>query len=502
MKDNLQDPLWKRYFWKNTASNYVRMITRLALGLVLFRLLFSNLSEAEFGYWSLLWSLFGYGVLLDFGFGFTAQKVVAEKTTNGDHEGLSRLMSTLVWTYIGLAVVLFLVFALIRDPFLSGIDIPEEEAGTFTLAYLIFFGGLALNFPFGLFPEILRGLQRLYLANWLNTASTVLNFFGIAGALHYELPFTMIIGISVATTLLPNIIAGIIAARLVPGFSLNPRLFEIGSVKAQLGFSMVAYLITFSNLLMAKSDQLVLGLTLGVASITLYQASYKVAEMFNMFTIQLQEALSPAAASLHASGDSDGLKDLLMRTSRLTFLVSTPLYLLCAFYLDPLIRLLTGMEAVPVETFIVGQILLLAIYSSQMTNSCTKRILMMCGFERRLLLVSLTDAGANVVISVILALQVGMMGVALGTLIPTVVVGWLWVLPITLKYLDVKALLFGSYLLRKTLLPIAACLILCTLFVIFLPLPENSGFLNLVWRGGLIALVTLGLAKPALTLKT
>ena len=112
MSDN--QPLWKQYFWKNTASNYVR-------------LLFSNLSEAEFGYWSLLWSLFGYGVLLDFGFGFTAQKVVAEKTTKGDTAGLNSLMSTLIWTYVGLGCLLFIIFAAIRGAFLSGIDIPENH---------------------------------------------------------------------------------------------------------------------------------------------------------------------------------------------------------------------------------------------------------------------------------------------------------------------------------------------------------------------------------------
>lgn len=495
-------PTWKKYFWRNTASNYVRTITRLLLGLVLFRLLFSSLTEVEFGYWSLLWSLFGYGVLLDFGFGFTAQKVVAEKTTRGDTGGLNRLMSTLVWTYVGLAVVLFSVFALIREPFLRGIEIPDTEKGAFTAAYYIFFLGLALNFPFGLFPEILRGLQRLYLANWLNTGSTVLNFAGITAALWLEAPFTWIVGISVVTTLLPNVIAAFMAARLIPGFSLSPRLFEPGSVRDQLGFSMVAYCITFSNLLMSKSDQLVLGLTLGVGAIALYQASYKVAEMFNMFTIQLQDALSPAAASLHASGDTGGLKDLLLRTSRLTFLVSTPLYLLCAFYLDGLIRVLTGMESVSQEIWLTGQILLLAIYSSQMTNSCTKRILMMCGFEKKLLAVSLTDAAANVVLSVFLALQIGMLGVALGTLIPTVVVGWVWVMPITLRYLAIGPAQLVRSLAHRTLFPVLVCLGLLLVLRMLAPLPHDSGLIDLAWRGGLVAAVTGLLARKSLSLKS
>lgn len=47
------------------------------LGLVLFRMMFQSFSEAEFGLWALLWSLFSYGILLDFGFGFTAQKSVS-----------------------------------------------------------------------------------------------------------------------------------------------------------------------------------------------------------------------------------------------------------------------------------------------------------------------------------------------------------------------------------------------------------------------------------------
>ena len=40
--------------------------------------------------------------------------------------------------------------------------------------------------------------------------------------------------------------------------------------------------------------------------------SAKVAEVFAQFTKQLQDTLSPAAAHLHASGDHDSLRDLLL----------------------------------------------------------------------------------------------------------------------------------------------------------------------------------------------
>ncbi len=479
---------WKQYFWKNTLSNYVRMITRLLLGLVLFRLLFSGLNDAEFGFWSLLWSLFGYGVLLDFGFGFTAQKAVAEKTTTGDIKGLSHLLSTMLWTFVGLGFVIAVFFFSIKNPFLSSVSIPPEYYAEFSKAYLIFFFGMAVIFPFGLFPEMLRGLQKLYLANWINTASVVLNFFGILIALHLKLKFSVIILISVVTTVAPNVIASIIAMRLLKGVSLSPRLFQLSAVKQQMGFSIVAYLITFSNLIMGKSDQLVISLVVGVSAISIYQAGFKVGEMLNMFTIQLQDALSPAAASMHAKGDNSGLVDLLMKSSRLTFIVTTPLYGLCVVYLDPLIRLLTGLEVVPETTYWIGQFLLLAIYSSQLTNSCSKRILMMCGHEKKLLFISLTDALLNVIVSIILAFQIGVLGVALGTLIPTIVVGWVIMIPTTLRFLNINPLKYFAFHFDGTVKPLIVFLLCITITVLLFPIPNDSNFFDLAWRGALAGL--------------
>jgi O-antigen/teichoic acid export membrane protein len=484
--NTVEPPLWKRYFWRNTASNYIRTITRLLLGLILFRLLFSGLSDAEFGFWSLLWSLFGYGVLLDFGFGFTAQKAVAEKSATGEWGELSRLLSTMLWTFVGLATILGIFFLCIRGLFLNAIEVPEAEFGMYSLSYLIFFAGLALTFPFGLFPEVLRGLQRIDIANWLNTGSVVLNFIGIAIALYVDASFPVIVLVSVVTTLLPNVGALFVAMRRLPEVSLSPRLFDWRVVKSQLGFSIAAYLITFSNLLMAKSDQAVLGFTLGVGVIAAYQAGYKVAEMLNLFTIQLQDALSPAAAHMNASGDNAGLRELLLKTSKLTFLITTPLYGLCAVYLEPLIQLLTGLESIEEDTVLVGQILLFAVFSSQLTNSCAKRILMMCGYEKKLLGISLVDGLANVGLSIALAFSFGIVGVAIGTLIPTVLVGWLFVLPMALRYLDLGVVDYSKFILNAAA-PILLFVICLGGTVYFLPIPAEGGFLALALRGVLSA---------------
>ena len=484
---------WQRRFWSTTASGYLGVVTRLLLGLVLFRTMFQQFSHAQFGFWTLLWSLFGYGILLDFGFGFTAQRTVAEKTAIGDIAGLSKLLATILWTFIGMAVLLLVVFLSIREPFLArmGVAAQREEFGQ---AYSVFFIGLAIVFPVGLFPEVLRGLQRIDLANWVGILNTFLNFVLLYWGLtaHWSLPVLM--SISVSTSILPNFIAAIFAVRRLPGISFSPRLFEWRAVRAQMGFSITAYVITFSNILLSKSDQLVISLTLGVAWVAVYQAGFKMGEMLGIFSSQLQQVLSPAAAALHACGDDSGLRHLLLRSSRLTFLLVTPCYLLSAVYLEPLIGLLTGMPSVPTSTWWIGQALLLTIYSSQLTSGCSKPVLMMCGEERRLLVMSLTEAAANVLLSVILVYQIGVLGVAVGTMMPTILVGWLWVLPLTLKKLGLPFKSYLVYHLAGTTWPLAAFALSLAALVVLWPAAAHSGFIALGWRGflSMVPLLVLG----------
>src|SRR3954451_16190913 len=99
----------KRNIWRNTASNYICLGLKLGLGLLMFPMLYRELTKEEFGFWSLLWSVFGYGVLLDFGFGFTAQKRVAELSVRQDWTKLSQVLSTIFFAYMAVAAALTLV---------------------------------------------------------------------------------------------------------------------------------------------------------------------------------------------------------------------------------------------------------------------------------------------------------------------------------------------------------------------------------------------------------
>src|SRR5262249_1351582 len=150
--------------------------------------------------------------------------------------------------------------------------------------------------------------------------------------------------------------------------------------------------------------------------------------MFASISQQLPDTLSPAAAHLHARGDRLVLQQLLVDGTRFTVMLSTPLYLVSAFSMTGLLRLLTG-EAHP-TTFWVGQIRLFWSYTTVVTQSVSKRIYMMCGHERRLMVLGVGEALLNVVLSIGLVVYFrSVTGVALGSLISTLIFGWCFLWP-------------------------------------------------------------------------
>ena len=489
---------WHKFFWRNTFTNYLRTILRMVSGLVLFRLTYQHLSREAFGFYSLLWSLFGYTILLDFGLGFTAQKAVAEKTAQGRIGELNHLICTIFWTFAFLGAVLLALFSTAQPWFLEWTKVATENRPSFGLGYTIFFCAMAAAFPLGIFPEMLRGLQRLDLANTVNIVALLINLALLTWALLAGWAFHIIVLISVATTVAPNFAALLMVFQRIPGLSLHPRHFRFSAIQGVLSFSIVAYLITFTNLIMSRTDQAVISFTIGVCFVALYQAGYKASEMFGLFSVQMQDALSPAAAQMNATRDESGLRDLLIRSSRFTLFITIPLYALCATYLEPLIKILTGLKQLDPSTYWVGQSLLLATFSSLLTSSCSKRILMMCGWERSLLKISLADAAINLAASLLLVYRFGVLGVALGTMIPTVVIGWFWIVPLTARFLKLGLVAMWAAFAREIFLPVLSAVATLVLICWLAPLADNANFSSCVWRGALVMGVLLSTGLPFL----
>lgn len=492
-----------RALWRTSVSSYLRTLLRLGLGLVTFRLLYQSLPAEDFGFWALLWSVFGYGVLVDFGLGFATQKRVAELAAHGRWDELSRVLSTVFCSFAALAGVILLGAWFGTAGLLSLLQVSPENAARYHEVALLFFAGMALGFPLGLFPEILRGLQRVETANVVGSISLVVNFVFVVLAVYFGWGLKALVPLALACTLGQDFVCGIIALRALPEVRIRPALFDRAVARETMQFSIFAYLITATNLILGKTDQLVLGTFLSVASVAVYTAGAKVAEVFALFTRQLQETLSPAAARLQATGDAAGLRELLLQGTRLSLLVAMPAYALFALRLPDFMRVLTGSNALPADAWWTGQLLLLWTLSTVATNAASKRIFVMIGHERRLLWIGLIEAAANLGLSILLLqLRPQVTSVALGSLLPGLWLGWGCVWPWAAREAGTTpGALFRFAVWPAVLSAVPVALVLCALDWVPWPAawPPTLVFLGegaLAVAAGLAGMFLFGLTAP------
>jgi O-antigen/teichoic acid export membrane protein len=403
------------------------MALRMGLGLVTFRLLYQGLTPEEFGFWSLLWSLFGYGILLDFGFGYAAQKRVAELSVKGEWEQLSRVLSTIFFFYLFSAAVLVALSFVFSGPLMGLFKVSPENRAMFERVMILFIAGIGVAFPLGIFPEVLQGQQRIATANNIAMAGMLANFVVVAMVVVFHWSFTVLVILALLCVLVPGGVACWLALRHMPGVRLRYAYFSKRQIVETSKFSLYAYLNMLSNVLRNKADQFVVSSVLSVSAVTPYQAGGKVGEMFGMLTRQMADVLSPTAAHLHAKGDTQGLREMLVAGMRYTVMAATPLYIVSALYIEGVIRVLTGDRQPTAATLWVGQLLLFWYYSLAITHWVYKRMYMMAGQERRMMLQGVAEAAVNLALSIGLTIAMGsIVGVALGSVIPTVLFGWGW----------------------------------------------------------------------------
>jgi O-antigen/teichoic acid export membrane protein len=417
---------------RDTVSGYAALFVGMGIGLYTFRMIYHILPEEDFGYWGLLWSLFGYGILVDFGFGYTAQKRVAELSVQKNWDELSRVVTTILAFYIAAATVIFTGGYLASEWMVDAFHVSAQNREAYHRVLIIFLGGIALSFPLGIFPEMLKGQQRVVTANIIQIASAVINAVVVSLVVYFEEDLETL----VICTLLPNIVIQVLVAFMVlarlPEVHLRPRNLSFKTLVDTSKFSLVAYANTLATVVRNKSANPVISTIFGVARIAPYQLGSRIGETYGSLTIQLARVLSPTAAHLHASGDRDALGRVLLSSMRFSGLLGTLLWILTVTYMDGVIRLIAGEDNPTPEMIGAGIMVTTWFYSEGTTHSVFRSIYMMAGQERRLMVSAVIEAAAGLFLGIAFALLLralgyntyGILGVAAGPLLSAVVLGW------------------------------------------------------------------------------
>lgn len=436
----------KYNLFANTSTNYLVVIMRLIQGILTTRWFYEYLGQSQYGYWSLLWSFFIYALLLDFGFSMVVQKFTANKLYERDINKYNDIVGSVFAFQILMALVIF-IGSLIAGEFLEFLT---RESNPETLIYykkaLYLLGaGTALTYPLGIFNEILTGLHKQYIKNWIIFTGKIVELIGIwllfnhGGKLLTLIIFTIILNFVITISNFWPI------KRNIKDFRLRffPKWYILKELRE---FSFYVYLITISNLILLKTDRLVLGIFSGLNSVGIYQLGSRMPELGKQMASQYQIGLAPISAELHGENNLGKLQSILVKSLRFTaFLATGPL--LISIYLAPeILQLLFNVS--DLEVVRVCQYMMVSSYVAVVFRSVAAKYFLMCNLHRFLAITLICEAVVNLTLSIMLVRKFGVLGVVYGTLAANGLLGVFWYLPklISTLKLSAKSILTEVYL--------------------------------------------------------
>jgi len=479
-----------------TLSNYIHLIIKIIASLVLVRIMFLGMGKENYGFWALLWSIFGYSVLLEFGLGVTIQKKSAEFMATGEIKKISSLFSTYLVVYFIISIFIVLttiILSLNIDTLFVITD--KHKLEEYSLALLIFGIGSAISFSLGFADEILRGFHLLKIRNYINTLFILLNSILLWQCVVWEQPIYIYALVAVSVQALNNISFFIVLKRKISHLKISFKLVDFSDVKRSMKFSLSAYLIMFSNIIIFRTDQIIISVIAGVTFAGFYQIAARVSELFRQFATQFHESLSTKAAILHKDNDKEELSDLLIHSNKLISAVATLLFIPAYILIEPL--LFHWLSLNDVATIIIAKILLISMYILVVFRSSMVNILLMNDQHIQLMRVGLLEAFSNIILSIILVSKYGMIGAAIGTLIPNIFFALFYNIPVSLKYTSTSFLTYMKTYLLPLIFSFIITFYLGNILITYI-VPNN--ILKLL-MDGLIILLSFAFIYGGLTLK-
>jgi O-antigen/teichoic acid export membrane protein len=399
--------------FSNTLVNFVTTFIPLVAGFFITPFIIHQLGDSVYGIWALSLSLIGFSGILDLGLSLTVYKRIAEYLVKDQREKIITTASIVFFLYCIMGFVIMIIFVAAGLFFVNSIfNIPaglENDAGT---AIILLGVGTGICFPLQLFNGTLQGLQGYGFRAIVVTSLTVFRVISIVYLLinGYGLLFLILTDITVQ--LIQGILSYIYTLNKIPYFTIRLSKINRSEIRPLLNFSLQAFILQLSVLIILSCDQIIIGIFLPIAAVTTYTIGLSIYNLIRSFVVTMQTGIIPMASELHALNYENALKELFLRGSKylliLSFLLAIPAIVFADVFIGRWMG--NGYE----ESALVLQILLVGMLFNAL-NLIGAHIFVGMGKISVYTKIRIFSAFLNLILSIMLLQFIGIIGVALGT---------------------------------------------------------------------------------------
>jgi O-antigen/teichoic acid export membrane protein len=427
-------PKSKSRVLRNVISNWGAYVVSMAVNFVLSPYVVRHLGTVGYGVWTLILSLTGYLGLLDLGVRGAVTRYVAKFHSTAEHKRSSEVASSAAVIFGTAGLIAILVSLVCAYGVIGHMQIPSDYMGA-ARAVLILTGlSVATSLINGVFGGILVGLQRFDLTNGIEVLISILRSAAIVVALHFGCGIVTLALLQLAFTILRWAMNIVLTRHYYPELQIRLALADRAGIKLIFSFSVFSFLMHVSASLIYASDNVVIGAYLPVTFVTLYVIGGNLVEYARTLVAGISQALTPLASSTESRGNPQELQKLVLTSSRWASMVILPVT--CTFFIRgrSFIGLWMGWNFADASGHVLSVLSITLMFWG--ANCAIAGIFLGLSKHKPIVPALVLEGICNLALSIFLVKRVGIIGVAWGTAIPSLVTNlifWPWYIRRTLN---------------------------------------------------------------------
>lgn len=409
----MQFPASARKVFSGSALRVANLIVAIAVSFFLIPFVVHHLGDRLFGFWSLAGAFIGYYGLLDLGLSAAVSQYVCVAIGQNDAAECRKVFNTAfrIQSAMGGVVLLATVVIGAAAPLFCH---DPNDASLFWKVIAVLGVNAAILFPMKVYSGVLDAQLRFDI-------QTALDFLGMI--LRTVLTVVVIragwglLGLAWITLLASLPVLGLqmwFARREASWARLERASLDRSKVRSLFSYSMYTSISSIADTLRFSLDSVVVTAFVGLAAVT----HYKVAGVFSRYYIGIVLALmgtiQPVLSRLHGQGDRQKLQNVFSFATKISICVSVLICFGLIAWGKPFIT--RWMGAAYNDAYVPLILLSLAVFLDVCQSPSV--VLLNSTFNHRAYAyMNLTEGLINLIASLLLARPLGIVGVALGTLI-------------------------------------------------------------------------------------
>ena len=444
-------PVRPSRFARNAAWNWLTFLFVAAIGFFLSPFIVHHLGDTAYGVWTLLAALVGYLGLLDFGIRGAVTRYVAHHHAAGDNSNCSATVSAglAMFGLLGIVAIVVASFVALLSPILF--NIPETLLNDTQIVLAVGGFAIAATLIGGVFGGAIAGLERFDIINGITIAVDSVRAVAIVLALLEGYGLIALAYIQLAAAVLNGLAAWGAVRTLFPQLRFAFRNSLVPHMRTILSFSMTLSVLHLFAVLIFYSDALIIAVFLPVSAVTYFAIPANLCGYARQLSAAVSTIMTPRVSGLVSVG-SDTVGEEILSAARIATLVTTSIAITFWFRGGSFIGIWMGPEYGAASAGILQILAFVTLFEG--ARSVASASIVGLNQHRTLIPLFASEAACKLMLSVALIDPLGLVGVALGTAIPSLTISLGYIPRCLAKTIGVPARRFYR---DAWVLPIVAC---------------------------------------------